>query len=55
MTNMEAAATAYAREREAAYIRKRGGAVSARAAFNVFCWAYDRFMKNPETIEGAGQ
>lgn len=48
MSNLEHAADGYARRKEAAYVAKRGGAVPPRAALNVYLWAFDRFMANPE-------
>lgn len=48
MTNLEASALDYARRQERAYIAKRGGSVPIAAALNVFMWAYNRFLSNPE-------
>ena len=48
MTNLEAAAEVYARRMEAAYIAKRGGRVPVKVAFDVYCWAFNRFVANPE-------
>ncbi len=44
MTNLEAAAHDYATKRMGAYIAKRGGSVSAKAAQSVYDWAYSRFI-----------
>lgn len=47
-TNLEAAAAEFARRAEAAYVAKRGGTVPAQAALNVYLWAFNRFIANPE-------
>lgn len=51
INNLEAAATAYARRMEAAYINKRGGRVPVNAALGIYIWAYDRFIANPEIAD----
>ena len=48
MSNLEHAAADYARRKEAAYVAKRGGAAPPNAALNVYLWAFERFMANPE-------
>jgi hypothetical protein len=48
MTNLEAAAEAYAQKMQAAYVAKRGGSVPANVALGVYIWAFNRFMQNPE-------
>ncbi|WP_164898552.1 hypothetical protein [Mesorhizobium sp. M7A.F.Ca.MR.362.00.0.0] len=48
MTNLEAAAEAFAQNEQRKYVEKRGGAVPWLAAFNVYVWAYNRFIANPE-------
>lgn len=48
VTNLEAAAEAYAQRRQAEYVTKRGGSVPVRAAFDVYVWAYNRFIANPD-------
>ena len=50
--NLEAAAEAYARKMERAYVVKRGGRVPTNVAFNIYLWAFNRFLANPE-IESA--
>lgn len=47
-TNLEAAADAYAQQAVAKYVAKRGGSVPLNAAFNVYMWAFNRFVANPE-------
>lgn len=51
MTNLEAAAEAYAQRMQRAYVEKRGGRAPVDAAFNVYVWAYKRFVANPDAIE----
>lgn len=51
MSKLEAAAERYARRKEAAYIAKRGGSVPAGAALNVYMWAFNKFMANPEDAD----
>ena len=48
MSNLEHAAADYARRKEAAYVAKRGGSVPPNAALNVYLWAFERFLANPE-------
>lgn len=47
MTNLEAAAEAFAQKKQAAYIKKRGGSVPAKAALDVYLWAFKSFIANP--------
>ena len=47
MSNIEAAAEAYAQKMQAAYVAKRGGRVPVKAAFDVYLWAFNSFMRNP--------
>lgn len=48
MSNLEAAADAYAKQKQAAYIAKRGGSVPAKAALDIYLWAFNKFVANPE-------
>jgi hypothetical protein len=48
MTNLEAAADAYAKDKQAAYVAKRGGSVPVKAALDVYLWAFNRFVANPD-------
>ncbi len=48
MTNLETAAELYAQRKQAAYVAKRGGRVPALAAFEVYVWAFNRFISNPD-------
>ena len=48
MSNLEAAADAYAKQKQAAYIAKRGGSVPAKAALDIYLWAFNKFVSNPE-------
>lgn len=47
-TNLEAAAEQYAQRKQAEYVAKRGGSVPASAAFNVYVWAFNRFLAKPD-------
>ena len=49
--NLEAAADHYAREQSRKYVEKRGGAAPVQAAFDVYMWAFNRFMANPDEIQ----
>lgn len=51
MTNLQAAAEEYAQRKQAQYVAKRGDRVPARAAFDVYMWAFNRFVNNAE-VEG---
>lgn len=53
MTNLETAAHEYAKQREASYIAKRGGAVPVRAAHGIYVWAFNRFIANPAVADRA--
>jgi hypothetical protein len=53
MSNIEAAAEVYAQRKQREYVMKRGGSVPARAAFDVYMWAFQRFMRNPDACSGA--
>lgn len=44
LSNIEAAADAYAKRKEAAYIQKRGGHVPANVALGIYIWAFNRFV-----------
>jgi len=48
MNNLEAAAEAYAQKKQAEYVAKRGGAVPPKAAFDVYVWAFNSFINNPD-------
>lgn len=48
LTNLEAAASDYARTMERKYIAKRGGSVPAWVALNVWISAYDSFLRRPD-------
>lgn len=48
MSNLEAAAEAFAQQKQAAYVAKRGGSVPAKVAFDVYLWAFNSFLKNPD-------
>lgn len=47
-SNLETAAAQYAEHMQAKYIAKRGGSVPASAALDVYMWAFNRFMANPD-------
>lgn len=50
-SNLEAAAEAYAQRKQRQYVMKRAGSVPAKAALDVYLWAFSRFMANPDTAE----
>lgn len=51
MSNLEAAAEIYAQRKQASYVAKRGGRVPAKAAFDVYVWAFNRFVSNPDLCD----
>lgn len=51
MSNLEIAADHYAKQKQASYIAKRGGSVPAKAALDIYLWAFNRFIANPETVQ----